>query len=932
LFGLAPGTTNNTNFFIEFQANDTLAIDGYSLLWRATTQVFRDPSSFYHIVCSVDTTQATASNRIRLYINGAEITAFSTTNNPTQNDDLGVNQASAHYIGSVSSSLYLNGYLTEINFIDGSALTASDFGEYNTDTGVWQPIAYEGSYGTNGFYLPLNNTTSIYNLTGDQKSGTITRYTTPGTYTFTVPSYSSSVVVELWGGGGGSGGSGPTPGGANGGAGSASTFAAPGGTLSAGGGGGGATSTSGLGAMGAGGTASGGDVNTNGTTGTGVAGSSTTGYAAPNGYWNSVATTQASNGPAFVGKFAGGAATGSNWYVGGGAPIGGSGGSGAYVKKTYSAGVLTSGSTITVVVGSGGTAGGQGGAWTGAAGADGEVRITVDGVTIPADWFPANISITAGAGNDSLVDSPTRYGTDTGAGGEVRGNYATLNPLSKLNWLSQNSTVTPSNGNLEFAVGSAGNMMDCTIAVSSGKWYWETTQSAYIFNGIRSTRGIPTGDLTYRYYQGNGQIVYIPYNTTSQTVLTTVATATSGDIIGIALDLDNQTISWYKNNSLLYTATSIVADEYAPCTGGAAGSSGAFINFGQRPFAYTAPSGFKALCTQNLPEPTVADGSEYFNAVLWTGNATNRSITTGMAPDFVWIKHRSTAENHNLYDVLRGVGYRLESNSSDVQTYYSDRLTAFTSTGFNLGTGYNNTSGTTYVGWAWKANGAGVSNNIGTIPSTVSANTTAGFSVVTWSGTGTNGTVGHGLGATPSLVIVKQLNSTANWNVWFEGYGADGYLLLNSTAAKGTYSGNWGAGTFNSTVFSVSSGAWNNGSGSTYVGYVFSEISGFSFFGTYTGNGSSDGVFVHLGFKPKFWMSKRTDSTSSWLIVDGARNTYNIVDDYLVPNSSSAEGSATVMDFVSNGVKFRGTTHNDSGATWIYMAFAENPFKYSLAR
>jgi hypothetical protein len=333
--------------------------------------------------------------------------------------------------------------------------------------------------------------------------------------------------------------------------------------------------------------------------------------------------------------------------------------------------------------------------------------------------------------------------------------------------------------------------------------------------------------------------------------------------------------------------------------------------------------------------PVIERGDDHFAVVTYTGNGSTQTISgLRFQPDFVWVKERSNARNHYLWDSNRGVLKELYSNLTNAESTNTIGLSSFNSDGFTLNNGDNawNGSGNSYVAWCWKANGAGSSNTAGTISSTVSANTTAGFSVVTYTGNGSAGaTIGHGI-ATPSMIIVKSRGTTDSWGVYHASLGNTKGLYLETTGAAVTSSAFWNNTSPTSTVFSVSNNSINNASSTNYVAYCFAPIAGYSAFGSYQGNGSSDGVFVHLGFKPKFWMSKRTDSTSSWLIVDGARNTYNIVDDYLIPNSSAAEGSATVMDFVSNGVKFRGTTHNDSGATWIYMAFAENPFKYSLGR
>jgi hypothetical protein len=317
----------------------------------------------------------------------------------------------------------------------------------------------------------------------------------------------------------------------------------------------------------------------------------------------------------------------------------------------------------------------------------------------------------------------------------------------------------------------------------------------------------------------------------------------------------------------------------------------------------------------------------------------------------VWLKSRSVATtNHALFDAVRGVGYNLRSNTTDAEAIPSpnNALTAFTSDGFTLGANdtsgapdINYTIGGTYVGWNWKANGAGSSNTAGTITSTVSANTTSGFSIVTYTGTGSNATVGHGLGVDPKIIFVKRRNSTSDWSVYFfiDGLGAGvRYLLLNGTGGSVFDTTYWNSTPATTTVFSLGTSTNPNASGGTYVAYCFAPVAGYSAFGSYAGNGSTDGPFVFTNFRPKYVMVKRTDSTGWWHIWDTARNTYNLSNLVLFPNGSDAESTYTapdpVIDMLSNGFKHRGNySHvNASGGTYIYMALAENPFKYSLAR
>jgi hypothetical protein len=341
---------------------------------------------------------------------------------------------------------------------------------------------------------------------------------------------------------------------------------------------------------------------------------------------------------------------------------------------------------------------------------------------------------------------------------------------------------------------------------------------------------------------------------------------------------------------------------------------------------------------------TIDKSDDYFNTVLYTGNETITNIDVGFQPSFVWIKRRNSIQVHALFDQVRGVAIgALQSNSTDAENA-NQKLVAYTSDGFTLpdtNFEWTNSSGDTFVSWNWLANGAGVSNTAGSISSTVSASTTSGFSIVSWTGTGSGATIGHGLGVKPKMIIVKNRDSAAtNWVVNVgEILGVDERslylntttdLLLDAQATTGyTYSNQ--INTF--ATASGSSGNQNdvNESGSDMIAYCFADVKGFSKFGSYIGNGSTDGRFVYTGFKPAFVMWKRTDSAGyDWDMYDSARDTYNLAFKELLANATSAESSSTVLSFdmLSNGFKLRTSNANGnaSGGTYIYMAFAENPF------
>jgi hypothetical protein len=330
------------------------------------------------------------------------------------------------------------------------------------------------------------------------------------------------------------------------------------------------------------------------------------------------------------------------------------------------------------------------------------------------------------------------------------------------------------------------------------------------------------------------------------------------------------------------------------------------------------------------------------DATLYTGDGTNGRLiqnSAGFQPDLVIIKSRSNALNHNWYDSNRGAPNEISSSTTNLDT--SGDLTAFNTTGFtvNQTVGYEiNHSAYTYVAWQWKAGGANTTNTSGTITSQVSANPTAGFSIVTYTGNGTAGaTVGHGLGAVPKMIFVKNRSSAVAWAAWHTSIANTQYLVLNTTAEVATGATWWNSTSPTSSVISVGTSTSTNASGNTYVAYCWTPIAGFSQFGSYTGNGSTDGPFVYTGFRPKFIMRKNITQAYGWYMDDTSRNSFNVIKDFLLANSSAAEVLNDVnyaLDIVSNGFKVRSShiTQNYSGDTYIYACFAENPLKFANAR
>jgi hypothetical protein len=329
--------------------------------------------------------------------------------------------------------------------------------------------------------------------------------------------------------------------------------------------------------------------------------------------------------------------------------------------------------------------------------------------------------------------------------------------------------------------------------------------------------------------------------------------------------------------------------------------------------------------------------SEHFNTVLYSGNGGTQSITgVGFAPDFVWLKSRPATSGHNLTNTISGATKYLRSDLTAAEGT-ANIVTAFGSDGFTVGDGNGqdvNKSGESVVAWNWKAGGTAVSNTNGSITSSVSANPSAGFSIATYTAGDSDETIGHGLSIAPEVVIVKRRdNATGNWvSFWTPLTSTNKQLYLNLTNAVDTPN----LGTFNATTFRVNGWADVAVSGSSYVAYCFHSVDGYSKVGSYTGNGNANGKFVHCGFRPAFVLIKRSDSAGDdWHMMDTTRSSYNVMAHRIKANTTDAESSTdTSMDALSNGFKLRNTSgaRNNGSGTYIFIAFAETPFKYSNAR
>ena len=936
---------------LSFTNTDTIRwLDGSNQGQVLTNAAFRDNSAWYHIVCATDTTLSTATDRVKIYVNGVrQDVTFPTT--VTQNHQTQVNNTTEHRIGRWlgTSSNYLNSYLADYYLIDGQALEPTSFGEFN-DNGVWQAKdASDLTFGTNGFHLLdfANESTVGHDSSGNENDFTANNFTTGTTYSTNM-----------------------TP----------SSTAYPNTTLSNGG-----LSWSGSTSNNTG-TVSSLTIPTNkktyvevthtttggGNPGPGVGRGPTVelGLDSVKAWWRG--GTDGSATGSTLGSFTG---TNTSWSNGDILGIAldhtANSGSGSITFYKYGTQIHTGGSGWTSYTdlrfewqnnGSGTSSG----TWNYGASA---FSYPVSGHT--------GLLEEAGANMDVLFDVPTN-GTqsDTGAGGEKSGNYPTWNPLS-----GQHQEL--SNGNLQAESGTISSYatIPSTIAMTSGKWYAEFQYIENINSDGDGSNFMRFGiSQTDRNFESGG-----PLSTTkdfgffgsstsfrartngSNTYTYSGITLADGDILSLAFDADSGKLWVAKNGTFLTNAGGagdpangnypdhsgltysggyvFTAGPYAgaasPAQGGGRLSSKLIANWGARDFAYAAPSGFKALNTASLPTPTIADGSDYFEPAIWSGDsASSRTITTGFNPDMVWLKNRGVSgRSHYLYDAVRGFGANKElvpnttdeEGSSNHLTQNHGYVSGTTSTGFTLAAGatnsvYTNQSGQTYVGWTWNAGSSTASNTDGSITSSVRASAASGFSIVSYTGNGSSGTVGHGLNAAPEMIIAKDRDAQTNWFVYHTSLGSNA-ILLNSTAASFSPAPA-GINAASSTTFTLGGNRGEtNTSGNDYIAYCFAPVAGYSAFGKTTGNNSTDGPFVFTGFRPRFIIWRPTASGHSWMLIDTVRDTYNIADATLRAQNNNAESHFDWGDVLSNGFKIRNTDTNPNNVDIIYAAWAENPFQ-----
>ena len=884
-------STSNMAIRIRFDGSDNLQVtcendSGAAIISRVTTQVFRDSSAWGNLHIKVDTGQTDDTSCV-IYHNGVQITDFGTKTNPGSATDANLfTSGKSAYIGATPAGAGdYDGYLSQFTVQDGVVGVPADVGETSSTTGQWIPKSVSGlTFGTNGFYIDFQDSTFLgqdVRTTGDQ-----------------VNSYASS----QWGG-------------------STGSYSFSDGRIE--------TSTDNK-AIKSDDTFAGDfefqwmykdkanwviGVYETGEDGTFNDSNSNGGMASMTDSWYIQASSVSANNDIKYGSTtvvdSTTIANGDTWKI--------SRSSGTLKIErngsTIHTWAATSTNTVRIVFAQGDDT------------ADAEAVNWVDNNTLGNNFFSTGL-----AAADQVVDTPTD-------------NYCTLNPLTG------NSGITYSDGNLNPGRnGSSFQTYFGTQALpSTGKWYWEITAiggtapigtgagwDGTVGIGTKDADDSPQGEST-NWVWGNAKLTTGGQKHNGSSInLYPASSLTDNSIVMTAVDMTNSKIWWGVDGSWMGTDNG--DNDGDP----AAGSNPAFdnlsgelfplgnrqddyeiYNFGQQSFAHTPPTGFSALSTANLPDPTIADPSGYFQPTIYTGNGSTQSIDQGenstFSPNLVWIKNRDAADNHCWFDTVRGATELLSSNNTDAESTDADTLTAFDSDGFSLGDDDKvNTNTEKYVGWQWLESA------------------TPGFDMVSYTGTGSARTVSHSLGVKPDLMIFKRRDGTQNWGVYHHIITADYVLNFDLTNASLDDAAVFNDTEPTSSVFTVNTDGKVNASTQTYIAWLWAGVEGFSKFGSYTGNGSADGPFVWCGFRPSTILLKRTDAVNDWTIKDSTRNPYNPVSHALIPDATNTEYTATwvYVDILSNGFKVRSTdnSQNTSGGTYVFGAWADTPFKTANAR
>jgi hypothetical protein len=899
----------NTNARIEYLASGQFRwfyqVSGVDTAGTTSNALYRDYSAWYHVVYVYDSTQANAGNRQTLYVNGVIATNASVIA-PAQNTATSINNTVTHWLGRNNSPEYFDGYMAEVNFVDGQALDPSYFGYFDPVTNIWQPKKYTGAYGINGFYLPFSENFSTTNLGRNFAGSNHFTYSQAGT--------DASYVY-------------------NNASGTANFTTAPDGTSTA-------TKLT---------------IDSSNTshrfykqytvlTSGAVAVVSAYVKALPGSAYNVVALenwTGSAGGQAYFNLTTGQPQYAAAWPAGSGFQYVGDG---WYRIWTTFANATSNGSGtpsigIYMVDNSNGlTYTGNGTAGFYFWGVQVNLGTTPDNYIATTstasinNFTPNNFSVTAGTTYDSVTDSPTNVflGNVTDTGGVIPGNYPTFNPLD----IDYGGGTAPSfsNGNLT------------TSFASSGYTYVQTTFSkanvAFASNYLIDNIGFEFYVNAIGAYSYGVSVQLCGKEVRTDGFPYTTTTFTTGDYIQCTYSAaSNGTVRFYKNGTLMTNGTfTSCGDFLMPRIVMQGSGASVSMNAGQQPWKYPTPFvGFRGICTTTLQaygtslvgKPAIQP-NKWFDTVLYGGTGQARTITNpgGFVPDLVWTKSRSNTYSYNITDSVRGAGIRSYSDGTAVEAAIPNGgVTSFntiSNNGYDINGGVEvNELGKTYVSWQWKQS------------------PTAGFNIITYTGDGTsNRAISHNLGVTPGFQIVKaRSGGNAGSSQWIihhqsQATGYTHYFNSGLPADSGTYQ--WGTSAATSSNFYVgwyAGATGSNENGTLYVAYLWAEVPGFSRFGSYAGNTSADGPFMYCGFRPRWITIRSTTAAREWNVWDTARGPYNINNaGQLNLGDAHAEYTTTgyndVVDFLSNGFKLRsaGSPNYNQGETYLWAAFAESPF------
>ena len=971
--GIVYGVTDNSGSYFHyflFESSDKLTINEYrynespsNKIRYRTNRYFRDLNSWYHFVVAIDTTQSTAGDRQKIYVNGERLDSFEISVNPNQNLDTYINSTSpysAYRIGLAGWGYSgFNGQLAEYNFIDGLALDPSHFGFTESQTGIWKPKKYISPSVDHFNWALNNNITDALNGTAFTENGGSSSFVSAGSNSFGLTncldisggkylSYAiapaSQWTIDFYvkldnftgansyiGGWNGTGGSSCCVG--------VNKDNAPNYYFVVWGGSGNLYQTAVTVSL--------------------------------NTWYHIRITSNATNDlKLYIDGTLRATDTSSNQNPAtpltfGDMQSGRFDGQIAGVRYiTRDLGAPPSGGLVS----------------TNGVLPDAETRIKYGTNGFHLEFKdPSNLGRdTSGNGNNFTQDNLTGTSNDhtnDSMPDTPTNNFVHLSELDSNHQCGGTSSTQEAGYRATCTTaGGGGNLypfMQTYGGVRSGKYYAEfKSASGQMAVGV-CNRGKLDSDNTSNPYGADSpqSIIYTDraeLRTNNGNISGSFAGYAVGDVIGVALDADNMKVYFSKNGTYIngqdgsnqqnpetgYNGFNLVTLDSGNASYLAfhVGSDGATnitvdVNFGQRAFAHTKPTGYRTFKYKEFPDnPTKAiiRPQRHFDTVLYSGNDGTQSITgLEFPPDFVWIKMRShSGDNHHLYDSVRGPVKTLFSNTTSAeQPNDTDRLTSFDNNGFTLGNNYRvNGSGKTFVAWCWKAGGGAVANTDGSITTQVSANQEAGFSIISYSGTDANGTIGHGLGRQPKWVIVKKRNGSQNWFVYHPGSngvnstsGANRDPRLNDNASAYTTSNIWNNTHPTSSVIHLGSSSGVNGNGDTYICYAWAEIPGFSQFGSYTGSGNNNGTYVFTDFKPAWLMVKRVDGTGDWAINDIKRDFNGEYgnDKSLYANGTGGDttSSSLNVDLLGNGFCLRSDNakYNAENGQYIYMAFADQP-------